>query len=141
MSYPNPGAFPAAAQQQLAELAQQQQQQQQQIQAQQAFQIQQPGLAALAQPQQDYLNGLTSQQVQSLLGQASANLSQPTVNVPNQFTSPSQIPQLNPTPAMPTMQPMLNQNMNTILSDMINKAKAGLLTPLQLTQVRFYTSP
>ncbi|WFD28516.1 hypothetical protein MNAN1_003528 [Malassezia nana] len=132
MSYPNPGAFPAAAQQQLAELAQQQQQ----IQAQQAFQIQQPGLTTLAKPQQDFLNGLTSQQVQSLLGQASANLSQPTVNVPNQFTSPSQIPQLNATPAMPTMQPMLNQNMNTILSDMINKAKAGLLTPLQLTQLR-----
>ena len=141
MSYAPPGTFPSAAQQQLAQLAQQQQQQQQQqMQAQQAYQVQQSGLASLPKPQQDFLNSLTPQQIQSLLGQASANSSQSAMKVSNQFTSASQIPQLTQTQAMPTMQPMPTQNMNTILTDMINKAKAGLLTPLQLSQVCSHVS-
>lgn len=132
MSYAPPGTFPGAAQQQLAQLAQQQQQQ---MQAQQAFQVQQSGLASLPKPQQDLLNSLTPQQIQSLLGQANSNLTQQSMNISSQFNPASQIPQLNQAPAISTVQPMPAQNMNAILSDMVNKAKAGLLTPLQLSQV------
>jgi len=141
-----PGAFAGNVQQQLAQLAQQQQLQQRQLQAQQLLQAQQnaqaqaqpqqPSLSSYPKAQQDFLNSLTPQQLQALLNQKNSVMQMQSTPFPQM--PQAQMPSVRPvataaTPAAPPAQP---SNMSAVLSDMLAKAKAGLLTPLQLAQLR-----
>ena len=140
MSGFGPGAqFAPDAQQQLVQLLQQQQAQQQQQQQQTIHS--QPGLQSFSKPQQDFVNGLSAQQLQALLNQKNSSVQQA---MPASPFSQNVMPQQQAQTSLSGMPGMANtnvprlpvNNMNALLADMTSKAKAGMLTPQQLVQIR-----
>ena len=142
MLFPSGGMYPGNNQQQMAQMAQQQERQQQiqaqqALQAQQAMQAQQHGMQSFPKSQQDFLGNFAAQNLQTMMGQGNSSMHQ---NMPGtQFNPFPMMPQMNQPPQMSTL-PNLGQQSNTsnaasMISEMIAKAKAGLLTPVQLAQV------
>lgn len=75
--------------------------------------------------------------VQGLMPQGTAPM---TSNLNNQYASMGFLPQVNHPAQMGAMsdlnQPSTQTNMTALITEMMTKAKAGLLTPVQLAQVR-----
>lgn len=135
MSFPQGGGFLGNTQQQLAQLAQQQQHMQAR---QQAFQTQQHNLQPFPKSQQEYLQNLTPQQLQALLNQKSQSM-QPGTHT-GQYPQPSMLNTLNQGMPIPGSSSGVTNSqqasMNNVMLDMVNKAKAGLLNPVQLSHLR-----
>ncbi|WFD41082.1 uncharacterized protein MJAP1_004075 [Malassezia japonica] len=128
------GKFDPGVQQQIVRLLQQQQAMQPQHDVQ-----------AFPKSQQDFLNSLSAQQLQTLLNQKNSSVQQPMPT--NQFSQNMMLQpqQAQPAPmaSMPNamnaanmVRPPAQNNMSAILADMASKAKAGMLTPNQLVQLR-----
>lgn len=128
------GKFAPGVQQQIVRLLQQQQAMQPQHDVQ-----------AFPKSQQDFLNSLSAQQLQTLLNQKNSSVQQPmpTTQFPQSMMMQPQQAQPAPMASMPNamnaanmVRPPAQNNMSAMLADMASKAKAGMLTPNQLVQLR-----
>ena len=149
MSFPPGGnVFQGNSQQQFAQYVQQQKQQHHMQTGQQPFQSPQLGFSGYpnAQQQQDFMPNITPQQIQAILNQKNSAMQAGLQG--NQYMPSPIMSQLQPGMPIPTSMPMpstqphqpppprqANGSVN-IIADLVNKAKAGLLSPMQLAQLR-----
>ena len=115
---------------------------------QQPFQSPQLGFSGYsnAQQQQDFMPNITPQQIQAILNQK--NPAMQTGLQGNQYMPSPIMSQLQPGMPIPTSMPMPSTQPHqpapprqangsvSIIADLVNKAKAGLLSPIQLAQLR-----
>ena len=149
MSFPPGGnVFQGNSQQQFAQYVQQQKQQHHMQTGQQPFQSPQLGFSGYSnsQQQQDFMPNITPQQIQAILNQK--NPAMQTGLQGNQYMPSPIMSQLQPGMPIPTSMPMPSTQPHqpapprqangsvSIIADLVNKAKAGLLSPIQLAQLR-----
>ena len=149
MSFPpGGGIFQGNSQQQFAQYLQQQKQQQHLQAGQQPFQSPQLGFSGFpnAQQQQEFMSNLTPQQIHAMLNQKNSAMQAGLQG--NQYTQspimsqvhsgmpmPSSVPMPSTQPHQPPPPPQANGSAN-VIADLVNKSKAGLLSPVQLAQLR-----